>query len=869
MAGAHWVRAALQVNPYSYQGRNSPSVHFDSEADYNKALLDKCDDLGIGLIAITDHWAVDTAIGLIEEATARGIVALPGFEANTAEGAHLLVIFEVGSTAAEVNAAIGACGAIPGCNNGTTGVPFEDVLERMTDLGALVVPAHANVPNSGLLTGRQGNPLVKMINHPYLNALGITPSVADAQEQECILQRRKPFDRKHPIAVIHADDISHPNTLETEGGSTWFKVSAATVESLNIAVRTPETRVALTDPQEESRPLLKEISWVGGFLDGVTVPLSSDLTALIGGRGTGKSTAIESIRYVLELTPIGSSAKADHDSIIHGVLRAGTVVKMRVETTSPRPQTFTIERSVNNPAVVKDSSGTVTSLRPSDVIGDVEIFGQHELAELTSDNMKVASMLQRFQGNGDLTSGHRSTLAKLKENRDKLARAEEEKAKLEEDLADIPRLEEQVHQFAETDVPTRLSQVTRMKQDEAVFAEGRTRLSETRASLSGLNDPQLTAKLGALYEGLVESPQADKLRVVQDATTSLAATLNSLLTQVETAITTAEAAISSAEAEWEVAVHDQREENDEVLRKLVQDGLEPEKYLATAKAHEDLKAKVPRRAIIEANIRELASERNTLLQELVEHENKRLEDLHDAIRAANTATGGVVIVKPIAAQDRGHIKALIEGAVSGQRTQIMSAIDAPDFSTRAFADAARKGESELTSEFGIRGAQARAMANAGESLFRQLEELTVGNAVEVQLDVGAGTAAREFKKMSDLSKGQRATALLLLLLGASRAPLVIDQPEDDLDNRFVYDGIVRNLRELKGKRQVIAATHNANVPVLGDAELVIALEGNGRNGMPAEGGVGSLDDATIRGLTESILEGGPAAFNARQHLYGF
>ena len=127
----------------------------------------------------------------------------------------------------------------------------------------------------------------------------------------------------------------------------------------------------------------------------------------------------------------------------------------------------------------------------------------------------------------------------------------------------------------------------------------------------------------------------------------------------------------------------------------------------------------------------------------------------------------------------------------------------------------------------------------------------------------------EFKKMSDLSKGQRATALLLLLLGASRAPLVIDQPEDDLDNRFVYDGIVRNLRELKGKRQVIAATHNANVPVLGDAELVIALEGNGRNGMPAEGGVGSLDDATIRELTESILEGGPAAFNARQHLYGF
>lgn len=133
----------------------------------------------------------------------------------------------------------------------------------------------------------------------------------------------------------------------------------------------------------------------------------------------------------------------------------------------------------------------------------------------------------------------------------------------------------------------------------------------------------------------------------------------------------------------------------------------------------------------------------------------------------------------------------------------------------------------------------------------------------------AGTGTREFKKMDDLSKGQRATALLLLLLGASNAPLVIDQPEDDLDNRFVYDAIVTNLRSLKGKRQIIASTHNANVPVLGDAELIVALEGDGQNGRAAADGIGSLDDVAIRSHVENVLEGGPAAFNARQHLYGF
>ena len=869
MPGAHWVRAALQVNPYAYQGRNSPSTRFASEADYNKALLDKCDELGIELIAITDHWAVDTASGLIQDATSRGVVALPGFEANTAEGFHLLVIFESGTAAADVNAAVGACGVTPGCNNGTVGQPFEDILEKMSDRGALVIPAHANVANSGMLTGRQGNPLAKLINHPRLHSLGITPSVAAAQEQEAIIERRKPFDRRHPLAVIHADDISHPDALETEGGSTWFKLSTLTVESLKIAVRTPETRIALADPKGEMRPLLKEISWVGGFLDGVTIPLSPDLTALIGGRGTGKSTAIESLRYVLGLTPIGASAKADHDAIVRGVLRAGTVVKLAVEATSPMTQSFTIERSVHNTPVVKDSSGTVTSLQPADVIGDVEIFGQHELAELTSDSAKVASMLHRFQGNGELTAEHKATLATLKESREKLARAEKDKAELEEELADIPRLEEQVRQFQETDVPTRLSEVTRMKQDEAVFSEGHSRVAEAKSTLTGLTDTQLTAKLGASYDGLDGSPQADTLQLVRSATNTLAETLKTLATQAEAAIAAADAAIASAETDWTNAVREQRDDHAEVLRKLVQDGLEPDKYLTTTKALEDLKAKEPRRASIDANIKELVASRKTLLQELAEHENKRVEALHDAIRTANAATGGVVIVKPIAAQDRRHIKSLIEDAVSGQRTQIMAAIDAEGFSTRAFVEAARQGEAELTAKFSIRGAQARGVVDAGEALFRQIEELSVGNAVEVQLDIGAGTGTREFKKMDDLSKGQRATALLLLLLGASRAPLVIDQPEDDLDNRFVYDGIVKNLRELKGKRQIIASTHNANVPVLGDGELIVALEGSGQNGKPVEGGIGSLDDAAIRALAESILEGGPAAFNARQHLYGF
>ena len=237
------------------------------------------------------------------------------------------------------------------------------------------------------------------------------------------------------------------------------------------------------------------------------------------------------------------------------------------------------------------------------------------------------------------------------------------------------------------------------------------------------------------------------------------------------------------------------------------------------------------------------------------------------MRAANDATG-VVVVRPIASADRQHIVEVITKHVSGQRNQITVAIAADGFSPRGLVAAARAGADELE-KLGIRGAQAANLIAAGEPLLRELEELSVGHAVEVRLDISTSGGPRDLKKMDELSKGQRATALLLLLLGASTAPLVIDQPEDDLDNRFVYEGVVQNLRKLKAHRQIIASTHNANVPVLGDAELIVALESDGRHGKPAVGGIGSLDDASIRSMVEDVLEGGPAAFNARQHLYGF
>jgi hypothetical protein len=209
--GARWVRAALQVNPHGYKGHNPPSQHFETEDDYNSALLDKCEAEGIELIAVTDHWCVNSAAGLIEASADRKVTVLPGFEANTSEGIHLLVLFEEGTDFTTINAAIGHCGetVTPGCSNGTLGHSYDEIMKRMSARDALVIPAHANTSNTGMLGGRGGAPLANMVKHPELHAIGISPGVPDTADQEAIFNGTRPFDRPHPIARIHADDICH------------------------------------------------------------------------------------------------------------------------------------------------------------------------------------------------------------------------------------------------------------------------------------------------------------------------------------------------------------------------------------------------------------------------------------------------------------------------------------------------------------------------------------------------------------------------------------------------------------------------------------------------------------------------------------
>lgn len=127
--------------------------------------------------------------------------------------------------------------------------------------------------------------------------------------------------------------------------------------------------------------------------------------------------------------------------------------------------------------------------------------------------------------------------------------------------------------------------------------------------------------------------------------------------------------------------------------------------------------------------------------------------------------------------------------------------------------------------------------------------------------------AKSYISLSNASAGQKTTAILTFLLAFGKNPLILDQPEDDLDNKLVYDLIVTRLKEAKKKRQIIIVTHNANIPVNGDAEYIVAMDSETDKIQVRE--KGTMDDESIRKEICDVMEGTQYAFEMRAKKYHF
>jgi len=707
-------------------------------------------------------------------------------------------------------------------------------------------------------------------------------------------------------------ECSDPHNYEAIGSRyTWLKMEVPDVEGIRLALLDPQSRLRrmAEGPPGRQYPRIERLRVrQTDFFQDVDVPFSSCLTTLIGGRGSGKSTVVEYLRHALDrarsedlhddirdqVKPMLSSKQERDFGHSKGTLLPDYEIAITLVVAERR---YLIRRSADNLQISQDSDQPPALSTPLDA--DIRsliaprILSQRQIARIARDPASQRTELDalidpvRLRKIEDRRRSLGETLAQLQTTRSRL---EEQRRKQPSVKTELKKVRDQID-FLEGEGRKEVLRTFDAFERERRWLESVSKdigqmaeRLDDEASVMEQHDPdagpapestQTTTWLGSV---------ADRLATARSAT---AATLRE---QAESLRTLGVTIKQETSEKWQAHYDQAHAEYDALRQEMIERNVD-------FAQHEKL---LQRRAQIE---RELATLQKTD-QELIDIENTirdtrlQLVKTHKARCDARSEQAkslenmdADVRLEIHSFRDRGdfesHREQWFGGAGVQERdwTVLCDHIFAPNSVVpdriAALAEAIRadleattnKGsaiEASVSKVVALLGPDAQLTKNFLNALERrerirsdEIERFLPEDRIEAQARTNDGA----FKTIETGSVGQRSTAILSLLLSAGNQPIIIDQPEDDLDNQYVYNVVVDLLRRRKFSRQVIIATHNANIPVNGDAELIVALEAENRLGKVI--GAGNIDRLDVKDHVSSIMEGSAEAFRLRRERYGY
>ena len=884
-AGAEFHKCAFQVNPHHYAGTYRGQASALDEAGYVRALAEKAAELGVTVLAVTDHNHVGGVDAIRVAARERGVTVFPGFELTSTEGVHVLCLYPPETTEEQLKLFLGGFGiATPEPSSAPCEESFLGILALVCDQGGIPVAAHATNEN-GLFRVLQGQPRIRAWRDENLYAIQIPGPVRDLpHDVQSIVRNRNPdYARRYApeanlaLAVVNARDVASPEDLADPSATCWVKMSEVGIEGLRQAFLDPGSRIRLNgDPAPEEHSELVAMAWEGGFLDGAAVRFNPNLNVLVGGRGAGKSTVVESLRYVLGLEPLGEEARSGHAGILKHVLRNGTKVSLLVRGHRPSLREYRIERTIPNPPVVRDGeTGEVLRVTAADVFPDVEVYGQHEISELTKSPEKLTRLLGRFVERDDSVANRKRELRRaLERSRGRILGARKELGQIDERLAALPGLEETLKRYQEAGLERDLKEQSLLVREERVLDTIPERLQPFRTCLEELRQELPIDRVFLSPRALEDLPGKEILAGADRVLEQLNADVEKVAQALDAALAKADQGLRDVHERFEARRAEVQSAYEKKLRALQKSRIDGEEFIRLRRGIEALRPLKERQSALERAEAEYRNHRRNLLAEWRDTQGEEFRALERAGKRVTRKLKGRVRVRVEFGGNRESLFQLLRDAIGGRLSEAITILrQADSLSPGALVQACRQGADSLADGFGISGAQAERLAQASDETLMRIEEIDLPSTTKIELNTSPPDEPESWQALDRLSTGQKATAVLLLLLLESDAPLIVDQPEDDLDNRFITEGVVPRMREEKRRRQFLFSTHNANIPVLGDAELIVGLSPSGE----AEEGstriapehVGSIDARPVRKLVEELLEGGEDAFERRRRKYGF
>ncbi|GAB4537680.1 MAG: hypothetical protein Kow0063_24780 [Anaerolineae bacterium] len=859
-------------------------------------------DRGLDILAVTEHNDVSWLPYIQEAAEWEDLIVFPGVELGALAGQktiHFLAIFNPGTLEEDIDHWLSSLKLTPGRRFNPDGTPrvvqkhtyelTELICQDSDGLPGIAIAAHASGPN-GLFEGIQGEGRVLGYTDRWLLAVEI-PSTRDELcdfERKLVNGELEAYQHKRLACLNHSDGrcLSDRDDLPAIGSkATYIKLSSPTVEGLRQAFLDFESRVRLEGKRREERyPRLVGVAVEGGFLRGrkggpFLLHLNPNLNAIIGGRGSGKSALLETLRYVFDIPAKTEASQKQADELLRNTLGAGAKVTVFYETGDGA--TYHIERAWGHePRVFDARTGEEKpGLHPSRLVpdGPLEVYGQKEIYEISKDPAFQLRLLDNYVA-GALHSIHeqeRELIRHLEINAQDILRLEEDIKEAAEKLRDLPAVREELARLEQQEAVARLERKKQLEQEKAMLdgaAEAVEELAseiETFAAACSISPDLLSERARA---GL---PHGDLLARQRALLDEVAATFRQAVGDLPDRLRAMWARGEADRAIWQQEYVREEEAYQALLRELPD--ASAERYIELQRrrnALEQLEQEVERR---QKRVTELKTGRQQMLESLRRlRRDEAFQVRYEKAQELDSLLGGAISIDVILEGNRDAYASHLREAFAGSRIagSVIEGIARTAAEDGAYCDpihlvaAIRRErmdrpdtESDLARVYDISEAYRRRLADLPDEILYALETYRVPDLPVIKLRVGD-----QDRPLSELSVGQKCTAILSLILVERKTPLVIDQPEDDLDNRFIFDEIVQTLRREKERRQFIIATHNANLPVSGDAELIVVLDADEEHGWIAC--LGSIDDPSMREPVENILEGGREAFRIRKEKYG-
>ena len=879
--GAIFYKSALQVNSYRYNHDYRGGELFD-EDDYNRQVVQKCQEEGIEVIGLAEHGSIDLTEKLRKELENANITVFPGFELCSAEKIHIICLFSPDKDTAWLNQILGMLQGRafdPNKRTDTSALTYLDIAQKTNEAGGITYAAHVEEEN-GLLKvndGKGGHPQIWK-EEKLVMGVQINQPTIDKLDQKCrsILKNQDPnYKRDRKVAVLNSKDIEKPESLSHELATCWIKMDTPSIEGLRQAFLDGDSRIRLNadKPKDEHSKLLTIGIQSTFFHDKLKLNLNANLNALIGGRGTGKSTLIECMRYGLDLAYHSESAKNRAKELLKENFGDGKIV---ITVFSSRyNKEYTIDRFYGQPPVVKNSDGSISNLSIKDILPEIEIYGQNEIFEFAEKRENHVRILEKFlpQDSNKIPE----IQSKLSDNRKKLLDALEKLDDLENQRNREKQLKERQLALQQLGLDKKFKeQDIYNKEQERILRRSDKEYVDLKEIINQLNTTLDEIDLQYLDENslsdLINKDILSRLKLVWE---EYIKRIRQALEQIKQAGSEFESKSGSITTQWQQKLKIFSEDFEKLIRQLPDTA--GRKGSDIAKEFSNISRELAAVQGIanqyekqEKWKNELFKQRETLIHELDTAVHDRYEQIAKKSRKLNKKElAGKMQIEVRLRGNRNKLKSFLMNlpGIGGKKIQWVD--EKGDLTVRQLIQDINAGnEQALRDQYGMTTAIAETLVKLTKEQLLKLEEIVLDESLDIMLNVG--TVDKEnFKNIQGLSSGQKCTAVLNLLLLESRDPLIIDQPEDNLDNAFIAENIVSELRKQKETRQFVFSTHNANIPVFGDAEWIGVMEVEQGFATIQDEHIGSIDKANLKPMVENILEGGKQAFEMRRLKYNF